>query len=105
MSLEALEDGAVLRVDGEEGDTLCSRAAAVIRLPAMTSVSLLASATVFPDRIAAMVGRSPAPPTIAESTMSASTSAASVTSPAAPLRISGRGRGSARATASAAVGS
>ena len=50
-----------------------SRAAAVIRLPAITSVSLLASATALPLWIAAMVGKSPAPPTIADSTMSAST--------------------------------
>ena len=71
----------------------------------MTSVSLLASATVLPVRIAAIVGRRPAPPTMAESTMSASTSAASVTSPAAPRKISGRGCGRARATASAASAS
>src|SRR5262245_51369707 len=85
--------------------TLCSRAAAVMRLPAITSVSLLANAIVFPVLIAAMVGKSPAPPTIAESTRSAGTSAASVTSPSGPRRSSGSGRGNARATASTASGS
>ena len=36
----------------------------------MTSGSLLAMATALPVSMAAMVGRSPAPPTIAESTTS-----------------------------------
>jgi hypothetical protein len=41
---------------------LCRRAAAVMRLPAMTSGSLLAMATALPDSMAAMVGRSPRRP-------------------------------------------
>src|SRR2546425_1114779 len=49
-----------------------ARAAAVIRLPATTSVSLLASATVRPARIAALVGRGPPPPTSAQTATSAS---------------------------------
>src|SRR5262245_43417236 len=53
-----------------------------MRLPAITSVSLLASAIAFPAWMAAIVGSSPAPPTMADSTTSASTSLASATSPA-----------------------
>ncbi len=82
-----------------------SRAAAVIRLPAITSVSLLASATLLPLWMAAMVGSRPAPPTMAERTTSASTSRASVTRPAGPASSSGRGVGRARATASIAAAS
>src|SRR5439155_24758352 len=47
-----------------------ARAAAVINGPAITSVSLLASATVRPAWMAAIVGRSPTPPTSAETTRS-----------------------------------
>src|SRR5574337_907468 len=85
--------------------TLRARAAPVMRRPAMTSVSLLASAMFLPAWIAAIVGSSPAAPTRAESTTSASLWAASVTSPSAPARSSGRGCGSSRARASTAVGS
>src|SRR4029453_10868353 len=49
------------------------RDAAVMRGPAVPSVSLLARATLGPAWIAAMVGSSPAPPTSAETTMSAFT--------------------------------
>ena len=89
---QALEHRAVLGVDRQAGNSRGARRRAVMRLPPSTSVSLLASATVLPDRMAAMVGRSPAPPTMADSTTSASTSPASVTRPAAPRRISGCGR-------------
>ena len=86
---------------GKSG-TRRSRAAWVMRGPAITSVSLLASAIALPDWMAAIVGRSPAPPTMPERTTSASTCEASVTSPDAPEKISGRGCGSARTTASTA---
>ena len=77
-----------------------AREAAVIRRPAITSVSLLASATVRPAWIAAMVGSSPAPPTRAETTMSAFTSRHSVTSPSGPASSSGCGAGRSRASRS-----
>ena len=82
--------------------TLCSRAAAVIRAPAITRVSLLASAMGLPAWMAAIVGRSPAPPTSAESTMSEGTSAARVASPSGPRSSSGSGGPSARASRSTA---
>src|SRR5215470_1496575 len=59
-------------------------------------------ATALPVSMAAMVGRSPAPPTMAESTTSASSSLAMVTSPPAPPMISGRGCPRARASESTA---
>ena len=83
--------------------TPCSRAARVIRAPAITSVSLLASAMVRPARIAASVGTSPAAPTSAETTMSAGTSAARVARPSGPPSSSGRGEGSSRARRSTAA--
>ncbi len=52
-------------------------AAPVIRAPAVTSASLLARATVRPASTAAMTGSSPAQPTIAAMTTSASAAAAS----------------------------
>ena len=50
--------------------TLCSTAKAVISSPATTSVSLFANAIALPALIAAIVGFSPAYPTIAVSTIS-----------------------------------
>src|SRR5207245_928677 len=52
-----------------------------------------------------MVGRSPAPPTSAETTMSALTSRANATSPSGPARSSGRGGGRRRASWSRASAS
>ena len=56
---------------------MCSRASAMKALPAQIRHSLLASAMSLPERIAAAVARSPAAPTIAESTMSTGSAAAS----------------------------
>ena len=89
-SRQALEERAVLGVDRQQR-TPCSRAARVISAPAITSVSLLASAMVRPARIAASVGTRPAAPTSAETTTSAGTSAARVARPSAPASSSGRG--------------
>ncbi len=80
-------------------------AAAVMRLPAITSVSLLASAIVRPASMAAIVGKRPAPPTSAETTTSASTSRATATIPSGPASNSGRGAGSRRASWSRAPAS
>ena len=67
-----------------------ARASAVTKAPAITRVSLLASASVFPARSAAMVGTRPAPPTMAETTMSAPVSAAAWQHPLAPPTHLGR---------------
>ncbi len=56
------------------------RAAFITASPAMTRISLLATAMSFPASIAASAGRKPPVPTIAMSTMSASGSVASSTS-------------------------
>ena len=64
--------------------TPCSRAAHVMSAPAITSVSLLASAMVRPARIAASVGTRPAAPTSAETTTSAATSPAMAARPSGP---------------------
>ena len=50
----------------------CFTASSVMNSPATTSVSLLASAMVFPASMAATVGRSPAKPTMAVTTTSTS---------------------------------
>ena len=89
---------------GSSGTPWC-RAAVVISRPAITSVSLLASATARPARIAAIVGSKPAPPTSAETTTSAGTSRVSATRPSAPASSSGRGRGKSAASRSTASGS
>ena len=54
----------------KEKGTLCSTAKAVISSPATTNVSLFANAIALPALIAAIVGFSPAYPTIAVSTIS-----------------------------------
>src|SRR6059036_707986 len=63
------------------------RASSCMRRPAITIGSLFARATNFPAVIAASVGTSPAPPTMAEMTRSASASVAICRSPSVPLRI------------------
>ena len=50
--------------------TLCFFARGMIRCPAVTRVSLLARAMVFPLSIAAIVGRMPIMPTIAVTSIS-----------------------------------
>src|SRR6266581_3283514 len=65
----------------------CLRACSCMRRPAITIGSLFARATNFPAVIAASVGTSPAPPTMAEMTRSASASVAVCRSPSVPLRI------------------
>ena len=64
--------------------TFFSLAAAVTIRPAQTRVSLLARATVFPASMAAMVGFKPAVPTMAETTVPASVSAAASITPSSP---------------------
>ena len=58
--------------------------------PAATIVSLLASAMFLPASSAASVGLSPAAPTIAETTISASAIFATAQAPSMPCTISGR---------------
>src|SRR5438132_907111 len=67
--------------------TPCLRACSCMRRPAITIGSLFARATNFPAVIAASAGTSPAPPTMAEMTRSASASVAVCRSPSVPLRI------------------
>src|SRR5579875_2043227 len=86
--------------------TWWARAAAMTRCPAITSASLLASATVFPASIAASVGRRPWRPTTASSTKSAAHSCTSVVSASGPVRrrpagISAAGAGGSASAASA----
>ncbi len=69
----------------------CRRAASMQRLPAMTSGSLLATATVTPRRMARSVGLNPTAPTIAVSTTSASGWPATASAPASPHSSSGSG--------------
>ena len=64
------------------------RASRITSSPAITSGSLLAMATSFPARMAARVGASPAPPTIAESTRSTSGRLAIVQLPFVPSKTS-----------------
>ena len=86
------------------------RAASMITAPAITKISLDATAMSLPASIAASAGRSPAVPTIAISTRSASGRVASAQRPASPSKISGpdpsfasRTRASAAAVESARV--
>ena len=66
------------------------RAASRITIsPAITRISLLATARSFPASIAASAGRNPPVPTIATSTMSASVRQAISRSPASPEKICG----------------
>ena len=64
-----------------------SRARAMTSSPAQTSVSLLASAISLPASIAHMVGTRPENPTMAESTISVSLSAATAHKPFSPDKI------------------
>ncbi len=72
MAFERLEDGAVFTVDGENADAMLLGFCPASACPAMTIGSLLARRYVFRLRIAAKGGHSPAPPTMAEMTSSAS---------------------------------
>ena len=56
-----------------------ARAASIISVPAETSASLLAKATVLPRSSAAITGRNPAQPTIAAMIQSASSAATALT--------------------------
>ena len=67
-------------------------AVAITCSPAMTRISLLATARSLPDSNARRAGFSPAVPTIATSTRSASGIAARVSRPCAPCRTSHPGR-------------
>ena len=67
--------------------TLCAAASGIIRCPAVTSVSLFASAISFPLSIAAIVGRIPIIPTTAVSTVSASGTVTSSIRPSIPAKI------------------
>ena len=80
---KALEDRVVLAVDRQQ--RRAARCAAPMNAaPPMTSASLLASRMRLPARAAASVGRRPAAPTIAATTVSAPGSVAASTSPASP---------------------
>ena len=68
-------------------DTPCSFASGMIICPAVTSVSLLASAICFPAVIAAIVGRIPIIPTIAVTKISTSGSVDTSISPSIPDTI------------------
>ena len=67
--------------------TWCSLARGTIRWPAVTSVSLLARAMSFPDRMAAMVGRIPIIPTTAVTRISYPSMAAISIRPSIPETI------------------
>ncbi len=69
--------------------TLCFLASRMISFPAITRVSLFASATCLPLVMAFKVGTRPAAPTIADTTMSASSAVAMVSGPSRPWIISG----------------
>jgi len=68
--------------------TSCLRASRMTISPAITRISLDATAMSLPARIAASAGCSPAVPTIAISTMSASGKVASFTNPSGPWNTS-----------------
>ena len=70
--------------------TPCSRASRMTISPAMTRISLDATAMSFPARIAARAGANPAVPTMAMSTMSAAGKVASLTNPSVPEKTSVR---------------
>jgi len=67
--VEHLVDSVVLAVDRQQASRSGARPRPMTRLPAHTSTSLLASATMAPRRIAASVGARPAAPTIAAITI------------------------------------
>ena len=84
-------------------ETPYSFASGIIRCPAVTSVSLLASAIVFFARIAATVGRRPIIPTTAVTSISDSGITAAASRPSIPLTIcTGRSRTFARSCAASA---
>ena len=70
LAVQALEDGRVLAVHRQHF-TPCSRASLMTISPAMTRISLDATAMSLPARMAASAGCRPAVPTMAISTMSA----------------------------------
>ena len=69
--------------------TLFSRASRITISPAMTKISLLATARSLPALIAASAGRKPPVPTIATSTMSAFVRQAISSKPDSPEKIRG----------------
>ena len=76
MALCSLSTGRIL--------TPFSAAAVITISPAITRISLLATARSFPASIAAIVGSNPAVPTMATSTISASAKVATSSNPSAP---------------------
>src|SRR5204863_7995988 len=74
---------------GKRETPACSTACVTI-CPAMTSVSLFASAIVLPAAIAAKVGLSPTKPEVAATTISASACVASSNNPCSPSTTSGK---------------
>ena len=70
--IETLEDRVVLAIDRQAPARLSRAASRITISPAMTRISLLATARSFPASIAASAGRNPPVPTTATSTISAS---------------------------------
>ena len=77
VSLQGLKNSAVFAVHGENFDILAG-CSVYYDLPAATRVSLFASAIFFPASIAERVGKRPAAPTIADTSISASGKAATL---------------------------
>ena len=71
-ALQRLEDGRMLAIDRAPAARRACLANSMTSGPAMTRVSLLATATVLPASRAAQVPASPAAPTMAETTVSVS---------------------------------
>ena len=83
--MQALMDGVVLAVHGQNRRRRARRGRSVTMPPAMTRISLLASAIVLPSSMAARTASSASVPADAHSTRSASGCDATATSPSRPV--------------------
>ncbi len=83
--MQALMDGVVLAVHGQNRDAAALRAASVTIPPAITRISLLASAIVLPSSMAARTASRLSVPADAHRTRSASGCDATATSPSRPV--------------------